>query len=208
MKRFGVLVFVLILFAGPVAADCVQRARVVTHQSYRAYPVQSYAAYSYPVYNYVPVAVFEPVKAVYAVGGATQAVTAEGAELARSLEKLTLAVEKLAAAKAGEAGQAQPPTNALQARAIQVMQARCASCHNEATAKAQGGDFVLFQGGQLVGTLDTLDVLHSANRAWSGSMPPPGKGPPVPQAEAQVLMDWAASIVKAERLQRKAQPQK
>lgn len=191
MKRLAALALILTLFVGPLAADCRQRV-VVHHQAV----VQHAAAVVAPVY----VAQFVPIQIpTYSVGGAPQqAQQAQDADaLARAVEKLTRAVEKLG-------GGAQPQADNLQAKALGILNARCASCHSEATAKT-GGDFVLLKGGQLNPALDVLDITHAVNRADAGSMPPKGKAPPLSDDEVRVLRDWSAQTAQATRAARKAQ---
>lgn len=192
MKRLAALALILTLFVGPLAADC--RQRVVVHR--QAVVHAAAVAVVAPVY----VAQFVPVQVpTYSVGYAPQQVqqSQDADALARAVEKLTAAVEKLS-------GGAQPQADNLQSRALGILNARCASCHSDATAKA-GGDFVLLKGGQLNPTLDVLDITHAANRAYNGSMPPKGKAPPLSDDEARVLRDWSEQVTQATRAARKAQ---
>jgi mono/diheme cytochrome c family protein len=187
---FGVALAAWFTVAGDAPADCFQRARVVTHQVY-----SSYAPYYAPLYHYVPVAVFDAIKPVYAVGGGYRGEGAETAELARALEKLTLAVDRLASK--GTEPQAAAD---LGPRALAVVNARCAKCHEQGVA-ALGGDFVLTKGGQWYEGLTAADLIQSAKKVADGTMPKGGA--PLPPEEKQVLSAYADQKYAAERQVRK-----
>lgn len=177
---------------GVVFADCFQRAKAVVQQVYTSH-VQPY--YHAVQYYYQPVAVFEPLKAVYAVGGGYQSDGASTAELARAIEKLTLAVHnQTQALKAPPA-----PETGPEAAALRIYNQHCASCHTPDKAEKAGGKFVLLIDGKLNPELDALDLTHAVNRVEEGSMPPKSAGPELPAEKLAVLREHSALLTKQAR---------
>lgn len=185
MKRSVALGVVLVLFlGGPLAADCrsrvvVQRQAVVNHHV---------AAVVTPVavaqFVAVPVAV-----PTYSVGPSHQSQTDIDA-IARALDRLTAAVERL-----GKGG-VQQPDNSLEAKALSVLNARCAQCHTGAQAK---GKLTIFaRPGELSATLNTLDLVAMLEEVKAGRMPK-APAPPLEDGELLILQEWTNGQVKAAR---------
>lgn len=200
MKRFVILACVVLLFAGPAVADCVPRARVVTYQQHQVYP--SYVQHAV----YVPVAVFEPIKAVYAVGGSYRQDSAEVAELARAMEKLAGTVDRLAgraelapalrAAEPVAAPRRDVPADDVSGRAWQVLSKHCASCHTGAQAK--GKVTIFSEPGKPNPNVDLFLLWESAD---AGRMP---KGMnPISDEEARTLRELVALAAKQRRAAQK-----
>jgi len=200
------------LWAIPNAgADChVQRQRVIVHHAAIAHQV---VAVKQAVVTPITVAAFAayPVQVpTYSVGYDPHA--GEIQELRKTVRELTRALQGLSSGTATgrptpsptPTPTPAPPSDDLQAKALKVITARCAQCHTEQTAKGMGGNFTILRGGNFDPALTTLDVVHLADRAHSGSMPPPKSGPPIPDEEAAILRAFAEKLVKQERQARKS----
>lgn len=186
----------------PVSADsrCANLRQRVVVQHHAAV-----VAVKQAVIAPIAVAAFTPVVSVpqYSAGYADHSGSSEVRELKQAILELRQAIQGMQ--QGGAPGQP-PPANDLESRAVKILSARCASCHNETTAASKGGKFLLFKGGQPNQELDLLDVMHVAQRAVAGSMPPQPMQP-IPDEEAQVLHEWANSKVIAARTARKQQVQ-
>jgi hypothetical protein len=75
-----------------------------------------------------------------------------------------------------------------EAQTLQVLEAKCAKCHNPQTAR---GNFVLFAGpGTLSSTLTPGDVVAVEQKVGDGDMPPPETGVSVSNEEFTGIKAW------------------
>lgn len=181
----------LLLTAAVLAdADCFVRQRVV---------VPHHAAVVAQVVTPVAVATFVPVQVpVYSVTYApdqSAALVAEVQQLRRELQIQTQQLQQLR----GPVPQGQPvpqqqpvsqnapaPEKQASGDPMKTFQAKCASCHDKASA-AKGGGFAFLDNGQY-GQLDFKKALKIGTHVYTGKMPP-GKEKLTDQEVAEV-MSW------------------
>lgn len=188
------------------AGGCAVRSSYVQSYSYST-PVYSYPTYvekvvekEVPVYvaQYVPFAIAYP---AYPVGYVGQAAAVQyphpaaqpqsqashcDQKLAELEKKLTAMIEQRAQAAV------QPPAVARTADAphagtATLFQAKCASCHEAATAGAKGGGFVMFRGNALERFTDA-QARSIFQQVRTNKMPKGGQ--PLTEAELGQVGDW------------------
>lgn len=195
MRLFAVLTALSVAASASGDSCRAVRQRVV---------VQHHAAVAVKQAVIAPIAVaaYAPIVTVpqYSVGWDSGA--GEVAELRKAIKELREAIQGLQGPGTGQGAQG----NDVQVRAIKILTSHCARCHAEPVAKAEGGDFVMFKGGQINTSLSRDDLWHIWERSDSGSMPPPKKGEPISDDEARVLREWLGQVAKVERAARKQQP--
>lgn len=179
------------------ANSCVSRQRVVVQQ--QVVTVKQAVVTPIAVASFAAIPIQVPTYSV----GYNQRNDYELEELRKAIQELRLAIQSL---KQGSHNH--PPENSdLQTKATQILVNRCARCHNEMVAEKEGGKFIMFQGGKLSSALSKENIFDIWERSDAGSMPPPGKGDPIPDEEARLLRDWIGQRAATERaLKLKKQP--
>ena len=75
--------------------------------------------------------------------------------------------------------------------AIAIFQGKCAGCHEAKVAGKRGGDFVMFEGGNLA-KLKDRQVLRIGTRTYTGTMPPKKTGIVLSDEDIAVIQAWIA----------------
>lgn len=182
--RFIVLSLACGVFAVSTAdADnCRVQQRVVVRQHVVHHAVAAIVT-PIPVATYVPFAVQVP---TYSVGVAPQQLQQQSQTdaVALAIEKLALAVERIGGGQPQTLQSQQMPSH------VQVMTARCASCHDKGVAKSKGGDFTLLDGGKEV-QLTGKQIVRVLAKTHDGTMPK--TGPKLNDAEKKAISQWIES---------------
>lgn len=88
---------------------------------------------------------------------------------------------------------AAPATAPGAVSALQVMQAKCASCHEARNSAEKGGGFTMFEGNTLV-RMTEAQLRKSATNAYSGKMPPKTSGISLTDEETGIIINWIDSL--------------
>lgn len=141
----------------------------------RVVTVRAAASYHAPYVAPAAVAYYQPV-AAYSVGyqpDLTEAIKLLIEDNRSAREENRLMQERLIQALTTGGGGPMPLKAGPPHPGSRVMATRCATCHDETTAKAKGGGNVLFRGGVFIDDGDNLD--RAVQEIDSGRMPKGGK---------------------------------
>ena len=162
-------IFVVLFVAFQAEADncrAVAKAVVVT-------PTVAVATF-FPVFVPTYTASYIPPPVAYTQGAAAVPAphqTAQPPACEQELATLKARLAELEKRLSPTPPQVQPPAG--QAKGLAIMQARCASCHEEKVAQGKGSSFVLFKGNGL-SSLDSAAQNKVLRNVYTGRMPKNG----------------------------------
>lgn len=172
LGAFFILAASLIVVTGAEATVC--RARVVQHAA-AVVDVQ-------PVLlaTVVPIAAYS---VQYAPGGA---------DVQQLLAEIKALRAEVQAIKAGPAVEQKKEAAPAPLKHLEILQAKCQSCHDANVSKAKGGGFTMFEAGKLA-LLTDRQLRKVSTRTYAGDMPPKGQ-PQLSDAEVGEVMRWLNSL--------------
>jgi len=166
--RFLIVLAALALGATPSLADC-RRAVVVKHKPVIVVEKQVVLAAVFVPLPLVSIGYAPPAPVPQAAPGPdVQALQAQVLALSQEIERLRPALGPLA----------QPPLPQRVASGS-LLQARCAACHTETTAAAEGSGLVLFRAGKAVELIER-QLEKAMAKVANGQMPPRGNARGIP----------------------------